>query len=206
MKSRLFATLLAASAAAALAGCSSEQSVSTDIPELSGAPASMSQGGTAAAPAQPAGEAAIGSTTVAAAPAAGMAPAEPYIVPEAAQPGGQTAAVAPPAGAGPGGGAGGAFSRLDANGDGGLDSAEFSRLLAFRFRQSDADGNGSISQGEMQGQRAAQRFPRMDRNADGALSQEEFVQAQLALLPRLDSDGDGRVSEPEFAAIMQRRR
>ncbi|TLP67904.1 calcium-binding protein [Parasedimentitalea maritima] len=73
------------------------------------------------------------------------------------------------------------------------------------FEKLDADGNGEITQAEVDGLKAA-RFAAADANGDGALSLEE-LQAQgmkkaeqraAGMLERHDANGDGVLSQDEL--------
>jgi Ca2+-binding EF-hand superfamily protein len=72
-----------------------------------------------------------------------------------------------------------AFERLDENNDGQLTRAELGAepesvgQAVGRFRDVDADGNGSITRGEWTGSAAS--FTRLDTNRDGRLSRAEFA-------------------------------
>lgn len=75
-----------------------------------------------------------------------------------------------------------------------------------QFEEIDTDGNGEISQAEMQAQKAA-RFSAADTNGDGKLSLEEMqanAQSRMAkrmakMIERLDTDGDGALNESELS-------
>ena len=74
------------------------------------------------------------------------------------------------------------------------------------FEEIDADGNGEITQAEMDAMKAA-RFAKVDANGDGALSIEELTAqgAQKAatraekMLERRDANGDGVLSADEMS-------
>ena len=73
------------------------------------------------------------------------------------------------------------------------------------FEEADADGNGAVTQAEIDAWRAAQ-VERADTDADGGLSLEEFQTIwQERARPRmvdafqnLDEDGDGRITDAEL--------
>jgi len=73
------------------------------------------------------------------------------------------------------------------------------------FQQLDTDGNGEITQEEMQA-RATARFSEADANGDGLLSLEEMQtrardqadKRAALMLERFDTDGDGALSADEM--------
>lgn len=79
------------------------------------------------------------------------------------------------------------------------------------FDALDADGNGLISQAEMEAAGEI-RFNRIDANADGLLSKEEIIAQQTArassrvdrMIDRLDTDSDGQLSQAELEARPRR--
>jgi len=120
-----------------------------------------------------------------------------------------------------------AFSKLDVNGDGKIDTADREARQKARFDRIDADSNGAISfaeftakrsrpdgeragRGERDGQRMGMRGGRGMRggygtglrgnvaaNQDGAVTQAEFAAAVLARFDAADADKDGTVSATE---------
>ena len=124
--------------------------------------------------------------------------------------------------------AGAAFARLDANGDGKLDSADRAARQKARFDRLDADSDGGISyaeftaahetrhgrhagngeathrgrDGHRMGQRGMMRgMARMaDADEDGAVTQAEFQSAALARFDRVDANRDGTISAEERQA------
>ncbi|MBA3313268.1 MAG: deiodinase family protein [Planctomycetota bacterium] len=76
--------------------------------------------------------------------------------------------------------------RFDANGDGGIDRAEFGR--------------------------SKDDFDRLDRDGDGVIRESDFAWSQpaqdrdeaMALYRPADRDGDGRITEEEFASLFQK--
>ncbi|MDO9518667.1 MAG: EF-hand domain-containing protein [Pseudohongiella sp.] len=62
------------------------------------------------------------------------------------------------------------FSRMDTNGDGVINFAEFTAMPVPSFDRQDSNGDGNISREEM----LEQRFTRMDRDGNGLLSAEEL--------------------------------
>ena len=97
--------------------------------------------------------------------------------------------------------------RLDLNGDGGISPVEAGAVGTVRFLRLDSDGDGIITEAEMQermqkraAERVAKKFAMMDRNGDGRVERAEFDEIGTARFVRMDTDGDGRVSREEFRA------
>ena len=103
---------------------------------------------------------------------------------------GCSVSIAPMASAQDGPGRGGpVFEELDANGDGSITEAEMQDHRMARFAAMDSDGNGSLSAAEMTAaaeQRKAKRAERM--------------------IERMDANDDGEVSQEELAALGEGRR
>jgi hypothetical protein len=122
-----------------------------------------------------------------------------------------------------------AFGRIDANGDGRIDSADREARVKARFDRADADGDGAISYDEftarsagpgerpdhsgaehrgprgMRGMRGHAMGPRglgpnADADSDGAISKAEFEAAIVARFDAADADGDGTVTAAERKA------
>jgi Ca2+-binding EF-hand superfamily protein len=108
------------------------------------------------------------------------------------------------------------FAQADANGDGGLDAAEYRRYMELGFAQDDATGDGSLDRQEMaqamakasqvklsadapQIQRAVgMTFPMLDSDGDGLISRQESLRYVQEGFKAIDVDGDGRVSLQEL--------
>lgn len=79
------------------------------------------------------------------------------------------------------------------------------------FGQLDTDGDGLLTQEELQSSMqamAAERFAEADADSDGALSVDEIIAMEQrmraeAMIARLDTDGDGLLSQEEMTARMQ---
>lgn len=97
--------------------------------------------------------------------------------------------------------------RLDLNDDGAIGLVEANAVGAVRFLRLDTDGDGIITEQEMQeriqkriAERIAKRFAKMDRNGDGRVERSEFDEIGIERFARMDTDGDGRVSREELRA------
>ena len=80
------------------------------------------------------------------------------------------------------------FEELDADGDGVLTEAEMQAHRAARFAAMDTDGNGSLSATELTAAAEQRKSKRADR-----------------MIERVDADGDGEVSRKELASLGQRK-
>jgi len=73
------------------------------------------------------------------------------------------------------------------------------------FEEVDANGDGKITQDEMQA-RAATRFGEADSDGDGAISRDEMMAKAMAraetrvdrMMDRMDADDDGKISQAEM--------
>jgi hypothetical protein len=101
--------------------------------------------------------------------------------------------------------------RADANGDGKITWAEFSKAAADRFARRDINKDGRLTQDEMQagrgggrrmhpgmGRRGAMMFHRADINDDGVVTREEAERAAKRLFTFLDANEDGVLSGKEL--------
>lgn len=73
------------------------------------------------------------------------------------------------------------------------------------FEKLDADGNGSISQAEINAA-GDTHFNKLDNDGDGMLSKQEFNARKLSMLNKADADGNGEISKDEWAAAKQKMR
>jgi len=81
-----------------------------------------------------------------------------------------------------------AFEEVDANGDGKITQEEMQARAATRFGEADSDGDGAISRDEMLAQAMARAEKRVDR-----------------MMGRLDADDDGTVSKGEMQQMRDKR-
>jgi hypothetical protein len=110
-----------------------------------------------------------------------------------------------------------AFERIDANGDGKIDSADREARVKARFDRVDANSDGAISYDEYtalrgewaDGARSERRGMRghamglgskADADSDGAITKTEFEAALLARFDAADTDNDGTVTAAERKA------
>ena len=112
---------------------------------------------------------------------------------------------------------GGMFG-LDADDDGNITRAELSAKLDERFSRMDSNGDGQITETEMDSARERLRdevFTRLDANGDGSVSRAEMEAAaamrtagrkgrsnhlRAAILSRMDTNGDGAITKTELEA------
>ncbi len=109
------------------------------------------------------------------------------------------------------------FATVDTDGDGKITQDEIDAMKAARFAEIDADGNGTVDADELFAHQEAQRIERQkarasqmlasrDTDGDGVLSQSELQhQPRMSMFDRLDADNDGALSEEELAAARQHR-
>ena len=120
------------------------------------------------------------------------------------------------------------FTRMDANGDGKLDTADRAAKQQARFQRLDTDGNGQLSPAEFtarperadraergQGQRAERRGHRGGRgmhmgrmggaNGNEAVTQTDFTARALARFDQADANKDGTVTREERRAARPQR-
>jgi len=80
------------------------------------------------------------------------------------------------------------------------------------FEEVDANGDGKITQDEMQA-RAVARFGEADMDGDGAISRDEMLASAMVrsekrvdrMMRRMDTDGDGKVSKAEMQKMRGKR-
>lgn len=101
-----------------------------------------------------------------------------------------------------GGGKGGGWERMDANGDGEVTADEMAGRSEALLAAADTDNSGGVSKDEMKAYRKARREARReernpDKNDDGVIDKTEFLAAAQERFDRMDKDGNGVISEDE---------
>ena len=104
------------------------------------------------------------------------------------------------------------FQIGDTNSDGIISKAEFLERQEEKFTRLDADGDGGITQREMDSLKESLKdnverrdfsghggkiFRRMDTNSDGVISEGEFLERAKKRFAKTDIDGDGKITVEE---------
>lgn len=97
------------------------------------------------------------------------------------------------------------FAKMDTNGDGKVDKAEF--LAA--FQQNSASGKAKLTPDQL--------FAKLDTNGDGSIDKTEFLathhkhgarmkalQNPADIFSQIDTNGDGTISKSEYEAFLQK--
>lgn len=101
------------------------------------------------------------------------------------------------------------FETLDTDGNGEITRAEMQDRGAARMARADSDGDGFLTQQELEASAveraqafASRMIERHDADADGRLSAEELAKPDRAdrRFNRVDKDGDGAITKAEFDA------
>jgi Ca2+-binding EF-hand superfamily protein len=102
------------------------------------------------------------------------------------------------------------FDSFDQDKDGVLTPEEYTAVAEKQFGRVDSNGDGVVDQAEYifgipegndeEIERAKKRFAIMDRNGDGGATQEEYVDFGHQVIELSDTDGDGKMTMDEFAA------
>ena len=118
------------------------------------------------------------------------------------------------------------FQRLDKNQDGKLTRDELPERIADRIMAADTDGDGAVTQAELEaagarmgGRRGpnaqgrqgrqgrpdpAQMFAHLDKNQDGKLTKDELPERMAERLMAADTNGDGAITKAEFEAAREK--
>ena len=100
-------------------------------------------------------------------------------------------AIAAPAQVQPGAMNQGQMDRLDRDGNGAVDQAEYQAFKASAFATLDKNKDGNLSSEEVAQVLNAQQFAATDGNRDGKLSRNEFLSKVMADFKAADRSGDG---------------
>ncbi|HEX4335506.1 MAG TPA: hypothetical protein VH062_06300 [Polyangiaceae bacterium] len=97
------------------------------------------------------------------------------------------------------------LKRLDANGDGKLETAEIPPHFQKFMSKADTDGDGALTLAEMTAARETfmkARFTSADKNGDGALTASEVGDRKWAHISVADADNNGSITLPEIEAAV----
>jgi Ca2+-binding EF-hand superfamily protein len=98
-----------------------------------------------------------------------------------------------------------AHAEADANGDGGVDRAEFHSRIVEVFFFADSDRNGFMTRAELEKSVAfPDDFRDADSDGDGRISLYEFVRVRFADFDTVDSNRDGLLSVDEVVVVYER--
>lgn len=98
------------------------------------------------------------------------------------------------------------FARIDSDGDGNLTIEEFSSVHIERLKAADADGDGVLSEAELQDmatkrmaeRRAKRAAQRLDVDGDGTVTIAEIESQQAKRFALMDANDDGKVDQREM--------
>lgn len=100
----------------------------------------------------------------------------------------------------------GRMARMDENGDGAIGPDEMGRNRIDRLKKADADGDGTLSQKEIEDmvlqrmveRRARHTAHRLDINGDGTVTIAEIQDRQAKRFAFMDRDSDGKLQRDEL--------
>ncbi|MGE4335663.1 MAG: EF-hand domain-containing protein [Pigmentiphaga sp.] len=88
------------------------------------------------------------------------------------------------------------FDQLDVNKDGKISEIEYSQFMDGAFTKLDADGNGRLSPAETATVLTAEQFTAVDSDKNGELSRQEFLDQVMRDFRRADDNNDGHLRYP----------
>jgi Ca2+-binding EF-hand superfamily protein len=97
-----------------------------------------------------------------------------------------------------------AFSAIDTDHDGSIDSTEALKAASAKFDAADTDHDGTLSKKELAaapgGANLVKWFAQLDPDNDGTISKDEYLAAVRRQFAKADPDKDGTVSAAEWKA------
>jgi len=88
------------------------------------------------------------------------------------------------------------FEQLDVDKSGKVSETEYRQFMEGAFTKLDADGNGRLSPAEAGKVLTPEQFAAVNADGNGEVSRQEFLDQAMRDFHRADSDGDGYLSYP----------
>jgi hypothetical protein len=101
------------------------------------------------------------------------------------------------------------FIQMDSNADGAVSKQEYLARRAAKFKEADANGDGKLTQGELEAaiikritervkDRMKDRFARLETDKDGAISEDEMTARAEHRFEKKDHDHDHQITPGEM--------